>query len=452
MATISNPGFSSGLGGLIPQLIAAERAPGDARFNRIESTATAQISAFGKLTSGLAGLQSTLAKFEGTGASLGRKVAVDTDAGFTATANTKAALGSYEISVEALATTHKLQSAPVAKDTQLGHGSLSITTGLTDENGAPVVLDIDIAEGKGTLSDIRDAINAQAGGKGVTATVVRGDAGDVLVLASTKTGTEGRMQINASGGDGGLAALATSGGTLTVADAGNDARVVIDGITHTGSSNRLDEVIDGITIDLTKAKPGEAFSLSLSSDASPLKASMLSFISAYNTALSALRTQSAAGGEGSSGAALSGDSAPRGMTQSLRGMVSANYAQLAELGLKTGVDGSLSLDGSKFDTAIAAAPEAVQRLLGDEGALQKPMAAALKSYLGDDGMIKGRTDALNARLKSLKTERERFDVRIEAAEARYIRQFTALDMMVSQMQATSSFLSQQLSQLTTPQS
>lgn len=454
MANISNPGFSSGLSGLIPQLVAAERAPGDARFNRIESTTTAQISAFGKVTAGLSGLQGALAKFEGVGASLGRKVTVAADAGFTATANTRAALGTYNISVESLATTHKLQSAPVGKDNpQLGHGSLSIVVGdgglgEGDDKGSGATIEIEIAEGKGTLADIRDAINAQAGGKGVTATLVRGDGGDVLVLASTKTGTEGRMQITATGGDGGLGALATTGGSMHVADEGNDARVLIDGIARTSSSNRLDEVIDGITIDLAKAEPGKTFSLSLGSDASPLKASMLSFISAYNTALGALRTQSAAGGENSSGAALSGDSAPRSITQSLRGTISANYAQLAELGLKTGVDGSLSLDGSKFDTAIAADPEAVQRLLGDEGALQKPMAAALKSYLGDDGLIKGRTDALNSRLKSLKTEREMFDRRISDVEARYTRQFTALDMMVSQMQSTSSFLTQQLSQLT----
>ncbi|HEU4775087.1 MAG TPA: flagellar filament capping protein FliD, partial [Lysobacter sp.] len=57
------------------------------------------------------------------------------------------------------------------------------------------------------------------------------------------------------------------------------------------------------------------------------------------------------------------------------------------------------------------------------------------------------TDALNSRLKSLKTEREMFDRRINDVEARYTRQFTALDMMVSQMQSTSSFLTQQLSQI-----
>lgn len=441
MASISNPGFSSGLSGLIPQLVAAERAPGDARFNRIEGAATAQISAFGKLTSGLAGLQGTLDKFDGTGASLGRKVSVAADAGFTATADTKAALGSYQISVESLATSHKLQSAASARDTQLGYGSLSITVGDGE------AIQVEIADGKSSLADIRDAINTEAGGKEVTATLVRGDDGDVLVLASTRTGTGGRMQVSTSGGDGGLGVLASDGGTMHVADAGNDARVLIDGITRTSSSNRLDEAIDGITIDLAKARPGETFALSLSSDASPLKASVLGFIGAYNTALGALRSQSAAGGEGNSGAPLSGDSAPRSISQNLRGVITANYAQLAELGLKTGVDGSLSLDGGKFDAAIAADPEAVQRLLGDEGTLKKPMATALKSFLGEDGMIKGRTDALNSRLKLLKTERERFDRRISDVEARYTRQFTALDMMVSQMQSTSSFLTQQLSQI-----
>ncbi|MGY0620382.1 flagellar filament capping protein FliD [Lysobacter sp. A378] len=444
MASISSPGFASGLTDLVPQLVAAERAPGDRRFDRIESTTKAQISAFGKVSSGLSGLQDTLAKLDGIGASLGRKVTVGSDAGFTATATEKAALGSYQIAVESLATTHKLQSAALAKDTQLGHGNLSITMG----DGEPI--EVTIEEGKGSLADIRDAINAQAGGKGVTATLVHSDAGDVLVLASTETGSEGRLQVTATGGDGGLAALDTTSGSMTVTDPGNDARVVIDGLTHTSSSNRLDGAIDGITLDLTKAQPGETFSLDLSADASLLKAKLLGFISAYNTALSALGTQSAAGGEASSGAPLSGDSAPRSITSSLRNTISANYSQLAALGFKTEVDGSLSMDGAKFDAAMAADPEAVSRLFGGDGGLQKTMAGSLKSWVGDEGLIQGRTDALNSRLESLATDRENFDRRIEGVEARYLRQFTALDVMISKLQSTSSFLTQQLQNLPSP--
>ncbi|MEG3194094.1 flagellar cap protein FliD N-terminal domain-containing protein, partial [Lysobacter sp. D1-1-M9] len=67
MASLSSPGVGSGLDvhTMVSQLVAAERAPGDLRFNRIESKAEAQISAFGKLSSGLSGLQSALQKFDG---------------------------------------------------------------------------------------------------------------------------------------------------------------------------------------------------------------------------------------------------------------------------------------------------------------------------------------------------------------------------------------------------
>lgn len=440
MATLSSIGIASGLDhNLISQLVAAERAPGDARFNRIESTAQAQISAFGKISSGLSGVQSALEKFAGDGAMPGRKVSVPEKAGFTATANSKAALGSYRISVESLATTHKLQSAPRAADAQLGHGTLSI------DFGGEEPLTVEIAEGKGTLSEIRDAINKAAQGEGLTATLVRGDEGEVLVLAATGTGTEGRLTISASGD--GLDALATTGGSMTVADPGNDAVVIVDGLTRTSSSNHIDDLIDGVTLDLTEAKPGEPFTLEMKSDASTLKASMLGFISAYNTAIGALRTQSAAGGEDSPGAALSGDAAPRGITSNLRNMISQHYGELAGLGLTTKVDGTLSLDGATFDAAIAKDPDAVARLFGDEGGLRQPLKDSLKSWVGDDGLIKGRTEALDSRLKLLKTEREAFDRRIERTEANYIRQFTALDSMVAQMNSISSFLTQQLSTL-----
>ncbi|WP_298576818.1 flagellar filament capping protein FliD [uncultured Luteimonas sp.] len=443
MASLSSPGVGSGLdvSTMVTQLVAAERAPTENRISRLESTTKSQISAFGKISSALSGLQDVLAKFAGDGALPGRKVSVSDDAGFSATANAKAALGRYGVTVETLASTHKLQSAALASDAQLGHGSLSISVG----DGDPVT--VEIAEGKGSLSDIRDAINKQAGSLGVSATLVRGDSGDVLVLASTTTGSEGRLTVSASGGDGGLAALGTSGGTMTVVDPGNDALVVVDGISRTSSSNRIDDLIDGLTLDLTKAKPGESFDLELKSDPSTLKAGLLNFVSAYNTALSQLRTQSAAGSEGTPGAALSGDAAPRGITQALRGFISQGYAELAALGLETKVDGSLSLDGATFDKAVAEDPAALQRLLGDEGSLRQPLAGALKSWLGDDGMISDRTSALETRMDRLESDRVALDRRMDKVQANYLRQFTALDAMVAQMSSVSSFLTQQLARL-----
>ncbi|GHA90109.1 flagellar filament capping protein FliD [Cognatilysobacter bugurensis] len=442
MASISSAGIGSGIDvlGLVSQLVAAERAPTDQRLARFESTTKARISAFGALRGGLSGLESAIKKFDGTGADLGRKATVGDGAGFTATVGTTAALGTYRIGVEALATAHKLHSAAGASTTQIGYGTLSITVG----SDAPI--DVTIAQGKGTLSDIRDAINAKTGGQGVSASVVRGDAGDVLVLSSTKPGTAGALTISASGGDGGLGVLATTGGTMTTQTAAADAKVVIDGITRTHSGNKLTDAISGVTLDLTKAKPGEVFSLEVTADPSPVKASLLTLISSYNTALNALRTQSASGGEGKVAGPLGGDSAPRGITQSLRGLVSNNYSELAALGFKTAVDGSISMDGAAFDKAIAADPGAVARIFGSEGALGKPLRSTLTSYIGNDGLLTDRTKALDNRIKQLSTQREAFNARMGRVEEAYRRQFTALDSMMSKMQSTSSYLTQQLAQ------
>lgn len=443
---ISSPGIGSGLdvNTLVTQLVASERAPADTRLSTAETSVKSQISAFGALRSALSGLESALKRYDTAEATVsGRKATPASDAGFGASATATAAVGSYRISVERLATAHKLQSAAAASDAQVGHGTLSIAVG----SDAPI--EIDIASGSGTLAQIRDAINAKAGGVGVVATVVKGDAGDVLFLASTRTGTSGALTVTASGGDGGLGVLATSGGTMTQASAAQDAQVVIDGITRTSSSNTVSDAIDGVSLTLTKAAPGTAFTLDVAADASTLKAGLLGFVSAYNTALAQLRTQGASGGVGKTAGPLGGDAAPRSITASLRGAVTAGYAELSRLGFKTAVDGSLSLDGTKFDAAIAADPLAVRNLFGAEGALGKPLRASLAGYVGTQGMIESRTTSLNDRMKSITRQKEALDTRMTRVESTYRAQFTALDSLMAKMQSMSTYLTQQLSSLST---
>lgn len=443
MASITSAGIGSGLNvtELVGQLVAAERAPADNRLNAMETSTKAQISAFGSIKAALSGVEGALKKLDGAGGLPGRKATVGADAGFTASAGTSAALGTYSVIVEKLAIAHKLQSAAVTSGDHVGNGTLTLQVGSGD------AFDVTVEAGKGTLADIRDAINAQAAGKGVTATLVNGDAGQVLVLSSDKTGSAGAMSISASGGDGGLSVLATTGGTMTEVAPAQDALVKVDGISRTSSSNTLTDLVDGITLSLTKAKPGEAFSLEVGSDASTLKASMLGFISAYNTALGALRTQSAAGGEGKTAGPLSGDAAPRAITASLRNAIGNNYAELSAIGLKTAVDGSLSLDGAKFDTALAANPGVVKNLLGEDADFGKNMRDMLHNYVGTQGLLTDRGKGLDTRMKSLTQQRAALDARMERLEASYRRQFTALDAMMAQMQSTSSYITQQLGAL-----
>jgi flagellar hook-associated protein 2 len=51
---------------------------------------------------------------------------------------------------------------------------------------------------------------------------------------------------------------------------------------------------------------------------------------------------------------------------------------------------------------------------------------------------------LSANQKDLDKQRDALDARMQVIQQRYMKQFTALDSMLSQLQTTSSYLTQQL--------
>ncbi|MEM7405999.1 MAG: flagellar filament capping protein FliD [Pseudomonadota bacterium] len=68
----------------------------------------------------------------------------------------------------------------------------------------------------------------------------------------------------------------------------------------------------------------------------------------------------------------------------------------------------------------------------------------VETFLADDAVLEASLDGLDAQVAALDGERESLARRLEANEARLRSQFTALDVLVSQLQTTSTFLTQQL--------
>lgn len=63
------------------------------------------------------------------------------------------------------------------------------------------------------------------------------------------------------------------------------------------------------------------------------------------------------------------------------------------------------------------------------------------------GLFDTKSDSLNASIKDIGKQRDKLNDRLTQVEARYRKQFAALDTMVGQFQSTSNYLSQQLSAL-----
>lgn len=67
--------------------------------------------------------------------------------------------------------------------------------------------------------------------------------------------------------------------------------------------------------------------------------------------------------------------------------------------------------------------------------------------LENNSLVDGRTDGINASIKDIGTQRVALERRLEGVEKRYRAQFTALDLVISNLSKTSSFLTQQLDNL-----
>lgn len=441
MASISSPGIGSGLNvtQLVAQLVAAERAPEDRRLQALESNARADLNAFGTLRNALTALRTAnTALNAAAAASPGRRATVEKDAGFTASADGTAAAGRYSIEVRSLAAAEKRQSAAVAAASDLGTGTLAFTV-----DGETFNVSLGPTT---TIAQLRDAINTATGGRGLSATVVNGDSGSVLVLNAAKAGSAGAITVNATG------SIATFTAGLTVTTPAADALVDVDGVLRTSSSNRLTDLIAGVTLDLTKAAVGTRFSLDVGTDSGNVRSAVQAFVSAYNTAIGALRSAGAYNPETRQGGPLLGDAAVRGLTQQLRGAVGDAFGALSTLGIRGSKDGSLTLDTARLDAALAADPSAVRRVFDQSvaGSLGKVLGDRLEGAVAaNTGLIDSRTKSLNDRVRDVASSRQRLDVRIGKIEDNYRRQFTALDGLVAQLQSTQSFLTQELARLPT---
>lgn len=91
--------------------------------------------------------------------------------------------------------------------------------------------------------------------------------------------------------------------------------------------------------------------------------------------------------------------------------------------------------------------------LGDRGTVgfSQGYAYQLKNltsaFLGTSGLIAGRQTGLNASIKDVNTQKEDFGLRLGDIEKRYRAQYTALDVSIASLTATSTFLTQQFAAL-----
>jgi flagellar hook-associated protein 2 len=179
------------------------------------------------------------------------------------------------------------------------------------------------------------------------------------------------------------------------------------------------------------------------------KSSVAGFVTAYNKLIDTVTELTRYNVDTRDAAPLLGDATVRGIRDQLRREISQSlgtgtFTSLAAIGVTTQTTGKLAVDATKLGNAIDSDFDAVGAVFAGTTGLATRLDTITGASLSSASTISTREAALKTALKTITTQRETLDERLEKVRSRLLDQFNAMDRLLSQLKNTSAFLSQQL--------
>ena len=474
MATISSAGVGSGLdvNSIIKQLMAIEQQPLRALQTKA-TTIQSTVSEYGKIKSTVATLNDLAGQLANATTWAQTSSTSSTPAAVTA-ATSGSAPGNYSVEVQSLASVQTLATGIFASATALpGAGTLNIELGswgagqtsFTPKTG---VTSIDVTvSATDTLNDVRDKINAA--GAGVTALIMNDANGSRLLLRSSTTGAANAFRTTVTDADGtptdaaGLSQLAygTSAASkvMTKNQTAANAAATINGLAVSSTTNTLGNVVDGLTLTLA-AVTTSPVSIDVTVNKEALKKTLTDFAAAYTAVVKLIATDTKYDPASKKGGVLQGDSAAVGLQRQLRSLVgttsgaSTMFGFMSDAGLQLQGDGSMTVNASKLDSALANLGELKKAFSSSSASdptqdgFAKRFRVVTGAMLGIEGALTTRADGMAKALTRNQRDQDNLNVRLTGIEARMRAQYTALDATMARLNSSSSYITQQLASWT----
>ncbi len=356
----------------------------------------------------------------------GGKTATSTnDAAVKADASSAASVGSYDIVVNELAkaqTTASITTMPDKDTTTVATGGSLLINGVTISVTVPA-----------TLQDLADAINTNDD-VDVSASVVSVAPGSYqLVLTGKATGADGAfaVQSNLTGGSG-LAFGAN-------AQEATNASFTVNNIAVSSSSNTVDDVISGVSLQLLKKDPASTVTVSVSQDEDAAKDQVKAFVTAFNDLMTFAGDQTKAANSGDKNN-IGRDALLRGLRNDLRGAINTKYATggkyeyLSQIGIGFARDGTMKFDEAKFDEATKGGTAEVLKLFTGSNGVSGAFSALdklLTTYTQAGGLLPNAEDRVDSALTSIGARIDAMNARLALRRDALSKEFTATDSAIS---------------------
>ncbi len=434
--SVTFSGLASGMDtdSIVSALMEIERAPID-RLESDQSFYRSRLDAFSQLNDKL---KTFLEKAEAidSAAEIGSAAATSSsDDYLTASANSKAGIGSYQVTVIDLARQQKDVSQGYADKTAaaFGTGAISLTV-----NGVanPVTIDSDHNSLEGIATAINDA------GLGVSATIINDGTGTPYRLVLTGDDVSETFSLDASGLSGGTEANPA----MTNTQPASQAHFQIDGIDIYSNSNTVDSAVPGLSLELMKADDTVSTTVNVSVDKDATTEKIQEFVDAYNEIMTFISDQKDAD--------WGNDSALRSIKSRLQEMLvtpvstSGTFSALSQLGFETQRDGQITLNSGTLSSALDEDYDSVVSIFSGSGGAEG-ISAKFAAYLEGvtdsvDGLYASRKKMTDNQLKRIDDQIFRLEARMEQREETLRSKFSAMEELVSGLNSQGNYLLQQL--------
>lgn len=428
------------------QLATYEVQPFQKRYTTQTTSYKDQLSAFGKVESALREFQSSVKAMNGFDTSVVKTSAEVSQDGFvSATTNAKALKGQYQVFVEQVAVAHQVSTS---MPTSITSESEVPKTGTLDFTVNGETLSIDLAtidsdsDGKHTIEELIKSINNAKDNPGVSATLIRSGGETRLMLASTETGVANQINVSATTGE---SWFDNAFGALTTISAAKDAKIWLGaestGLALESSSNTFKGIIDGVDLTVTKAqKSGEQpISLKIDADKEGSKEQVNKLVDAYNKLISEIDTHTKIGSKDEKRGALASDATVRSLKERLSSLFRTEFGgqNLTQLGFTFDRSGKLSLDSKRFESALENNSAQLETVLNGDGNLFDTIESQLKPYLAySSGLFSSKKESIQGSIDRLEDKQTGLQRKYDIAYKRYLKQFTQMNNLMSQMNQT----------------
>jgi len=476
--SITFSGLASGLDtdSIVKDLMALERAPLE-RVEAKRATETKRLEAFAQFKSKLDGLKEAVGDMTVSSQIRSTSVSLSSEKAFTAT-TTSGALGSYNISVAQLSQVQKTVTDGFSSktDSLFGTGSLTV-------NGTEIAISAE----NNSLTGLATSINALSETTGVKASIINDGSQYHLVFSGQDANSSFTITSN-------LVDDTTTPITFNTTDVQTAQQAVafIDGIKVVSNTNTITDAISGVTLNLNSVSSTsysgtpevnvapwawedppvyDSDRMDIKADTGALKEKVTSFVTAYNDVMDWILsgydefsgTSTVAGDTTDSeeeillGSVLRGDATINSMKRQLQTMLtetvdnSGSFHILSEIGISTNLNGTLKQDNVKLDAALENNyDDMVSLLSGDDetaGVMKGFNSLLLDMTSGTTGIYATKKTAFASSSRRFDTQIEQMELRLSKREKSLRSQFSAMEQLVSSLNAQGDFLSQHIDAL-----